>query len=118
MVKILKRAAITAAALMMAVWLPVALPQASQVSALSSCPADPLSHLTPYNTSVGDTSAINVGVKFEVRGAPYVQGVKFYKTSANTGTHIAHLYDETTSTDLASEEFVSETGSGMAKCSL
>lgn len=112
MVKILKRVGLVIAALMMAVWLPTAMPQAPQVSALSSCPTDPLSHLTPYNTSVGDNAAINVGVKFEVRGAPSVQGVKFYKTSANTGTHIAHLYDVTTSTDLASEEFVSETGSG------
>lgn len=112
MIKTVKRVGLATAALMMAAWLPVAMPQSSQVSALSSCPTDPLSSLTPYNTSVGDTDAINVGVKFEVRGAPYAQGVKFYKTSANTGTHIAHLYDVTTSTDLASEEFTSETGSG------
>ena len=112
MVRNIKRIGLTVAALVMAVWVPVMTPGASSVGALSSCPTDPLSHLTPYNTNVGDTAAINVGVKFEVRGAPYVQGVKYYKTSANTGTHVAHLYDVTTSTDLASEEFTSETTSG------
>lgn len=112
MLKNLKRVAISVVALIMAVWLPALLPGAQEVRALSTCPTDPLSHLTPYNTSVGDSAAINVGVKFEVRGAPYVQGVKFYKTTANTGTHIAHLYDVTTSTDLASATFTSESGSG------
>ena len=112
MKKNFKRVSIATIALLVAMWVPMLTPTAGRVSALSSCPTDPLSHLTPYNTTVGDNSAINVGVKFEVRGAPYVQGVKFYKTSANTGTHIAHLYDVTSSTDLASEEFTSETDSG------
>lgn len=112
MKRVLKRASLLMAAVLMVTFLPVGIGGVREASALSSCPADPLSHLTPYNTNVGDTAAVNVGVKFEVRGAPYVQGVKFYKTSANTGTHIAHLYDVTTSTDLASEEFTSETSSG------
>ncbi|HEX6257853.1 MAG TPA: DUF4082 domain-containing protein [Candidatus Saccharimonadales bacterium] len=112
MKKHLKRVAILTIAIVTAVWLPVVMPGGRTAQALSSCPTDPLSHLTPYNTNVGDSSAINVGVKFEVRGAPYVQGVKFYKTTANTGTHIAHLYDVTTSTDLASATFTSETSSG------
>lgn len=109
--KLLTKTVILSLAALMAVVLPLGMGP-RQAAALSSCPTDPLSHLTPYNTSVGDNAAINVGVKFDVRGAPYVQGVKFYKTTANTGTHIAHLYDVTTSTDLASEEFVSETSSG------
>lgn len=100
-------------AAVMTVWLPGTMPGNTQtVGALSSCPTDLLSNLTPHNTNIGDTSAINVGVKFEVQGAPYVQGVKYYKTSANTGTHVAHLYDITTSTDLASATFTNETSSG------
>lgn len=81
--------------------------------AISSCPADPLSALTPYTADYStDANAINAGVKFKVNGAPYVQGVSFYKGSGNTGVHVAHLYDMTTSTDLASETYTSETTSG------
>lgn len=112
MIKTIKKAATIGIAAVMALWLPVLTPNVQNAGALSSCPTDPLSHLTPYNVNAGDTSAINTGVKFEVRGAPYVQGVKFYKDTANTGTHVAHLYDVTTSTDLGSATFTSETSSG------
>jgi hypothetical protein len=81
-------------------------------NATSSCPTDLLSALTPYETNYNDSGSVNVGVKFNVRGAPYVDGVKFYKGVDNTGTHVAHLYDVTTSTDLASATYSSETGSG------
>lgn len=81
--------------------------------AVSSCPTDPLSALTPFTTDYSaDTAAINAGAKFKVNGAPYVQGVKFYKGSGNTGIHTAHLYDITASTDLASAEYTDETSSG------
>jgi Domain of unknown function (DUF4082) len=94
------------------VWYP-ATSAGNVAHAISSCPTDQLSSLTPYTTDYSaDSNAVNVGVKFKVNGAPYVQGVKFYKGSGNTGTHIAHLYDVTTSTDLASEEYTSETSSG------
>ena len=48
---------------------------AGGAKAISSCPTDPLSALTPYNTNYDDPSAVNVGVKFDVHGAPYVDGV-------------------------------------------
>ncbi|MEK7153443.1 MAG: DUF4082 domain-containing protein [Patescibacteria group bacterium] len=82
------------------------------VSAVSSCPTDLLSSMTPYNTNYNDTAAVNVGVRFGVRGAPFVRGVKFYKGVDNTGTHVAHLRNVTTSTDLASATFTGESGSG------
>lgn len=86
-------------------------------SATSSCPIDLLSALTPYETNYNDTAAVNVGVKFNVRGAPYVNGVKFYKGVDNTGTHVAHLYDVTTSTDLASATYSGESSSGWQSVS-
>jgi Domain of unknown function (DUF4082) len=82
------------------------------VGAISSCPTDPLSHLTPHNTNYNDSDDINVGVKFHVNGAPYVTGVKFYKGVDNTGTHVAHLRLSGEEVDLASEAFTSETSSG------
>jgi hypothetical protein len=81
-------------------------------TAFSSCPTDPLSSLAPHNTNYNDSGAINVGVKFNVNGAPYVTGVKFYKGTDNTGTHVAHLRVAGGTTDLASETFTSETSSG------
>jgi hypothetical protein len=73
---------------------------------------DLLSTYTPHVTDYNDTSAINAGVKFQGLGAPSIAGVKFYKSSNNTGTHVAHLYDVTASTELTSATFSSETSSG------
>lgn len=80
--------------------------------AISSCPTDPLSAFTPNNTNFDDSGAVDVGVKFNVHGAPFVRGAKFYKGVDNTGTHVAHLYDFTTSTELASATYTSESSSG------
>lgn len=104
------RPTILVVAAVMAAWLPMA--GNPIANAISSCPTDPLSSLTPNNTNYSDSSAINAGVKFEVKGAPFVRGVKFYKGVDNTGTHVAHLYNITTSTELASETFSGETSSG------
>lgn len=110
MKQILKKCSMVAVAAVMAAWIPFAGTQS--VEALSSCPTDPLTGFTPHNTNYNDSDAVNVGVKFEVRGAPFVSGVKFYKGTDNTGTHVAHLYNVTTSTELASEEFTGETSTG------
>jgi hypothetical protein len=80
--------------------------------AFSSCPTDLLSALTPYNTNYNDSNSVNAGVKFDVHGAPYVTGVKFYKGVDNTGTHVAHLRVVGGTTDLASATFTSESSSG------
>jgi len=84
------------------------------VHAVSSCSTsvDLMSTLTPYSSNYNDSSAINAGVKFIAHGAPTITGVKFYKGVDNTGTHVAHLYDVTTSTELASATYSSETSSG------
>jgi len=100
--RFLKPTIITGAALL-AAWLPLS--GALTAQAISSCPTDPLSNLMPHVTSVSDSDPINVGVKFQVKGAPYVSGVKFYKGTGNTGTHVAHLYDVTAT-------YTSETSSG------
>src|SRR4051812_16267036 len=99
MKRFLKKSLLVAAVAVMATWLPLGA-GGQNVGALSSCPTDLLSGLTPQNTNFNDPDPVNVGVKFEVRGAPFVNGVKFYKGTDNTGTHVAHLYDVTSSTEL------------------
>lgn len=115
MKKILKKAWLVVVAAIVGAWMPFGLTQSA--SALSSCPTDPLTGFTPYNSNFNDPDAVNVGVTFNVRGAPFVSGVKFYKGVDNTGTHVAHLYDVTTSTELASATFSGETSSGWQSVS-
>jgi O-glycosyl hydrolase len=58
-----------------------------------------------------DSNAVEVGVKFIANGSMLVQGVRFYKGSGNTGTHIAHLWNSV-GTLLATQNFSNENGSG------
>jgi len=60
------------------------------------------------NDSLG---GIELGVKFRTTVAGKITGIKFYKTSGNTGTHTGQLYSSTGSL-LASQQFTSETDSG------
>ncbi len=66
---------------------------------------------TPSVASVNDPSAVELGVKFTSDSAGYVNGVKFYKGSANTGTHTGTLWT-TTGTVVATGTFTNETASG------
>ncbi|MGD9723647.1 MAG: DUF4082 domain-containing protein [Pirellulales bacterium] len=66
---------------------------------------------TPGTVDSGDGQAVELGVRFRVDANGFITGVRFYKSSANTGTHVAHLWTNT-GTLLASATFTSETGSG------
>ncbi len=69
------------------------------------------SSTTPGNVDSGDGSAVNLGVKFTSSQAGYITGIRFYKASTNTGTHIGSLWS-TSGTLLASATFSGETASG------
>jgi hypothetical protein len=58
-----------------------------------------------------DTSAVNLGLQFQANSNGYVAGVRFYKYSDNTGTHLGSLWSATGSL-LASGTFTGETASG------
>ena len=58
-----------------------------------------------------DASAVNLGVQFQAGTNGYVTGVRFYKESDNTGTHVGGLWSST-GTLLASGTFSSESASG------
>src|SRR5215467_204089 len=66
---------------------------------------------TPANASVNDPSAVELGVKFTSDSAGYVNGIKFYKGSTNTGTHTGTLWT-TSGSVLATGTFTNETASG------
>ena len=58
-----------------------------------------------------DSSAIELGVKFRTEVTGYVSGIRFYKTSGNTGTHVGRLWT-TSGEQLAQVTFTGESGSG------
>jgi len=66
---------------------------------------------TPATASQNDSSAVEVGVKFRASQAGQITGIRFYKGTANTGTHVGKLWSST-GTLLASATFASETASG------
>jgi hypothetical protein len=80
------------------------------VSAACPCSLWP-STLTPPEVDSGDGSAYELGVRFTSDENGYVTGVRFYKSTANTGTHIGHLWSNTGQL-LASATFTNETASG------
>ena len=71
---------------------------------------------TPATIDSGDGSSIELGVKFTSESFGTVTGIRFYKSAANTGTHIGSLWSST-GTLLASATFTSETASGWQQVS-
>jgi hypothetical protein len=66
---------------------------------------------TPTATATGDTSAVELGVKFTADQAGTISGIRFYKAPGNTGTHTVTLWDNT-GAPMASATSGNETASG------
>ncbi len=69
------------------------------------------SSATPAVADANDSGAIELGVKFQTDTSGYILGVRFYKGSANTGTHVGNLWSNTGAL-LATATFSGETASG------
>ncbi|MGO9598661.1 MAG: DUF4082 domain-containing protein, partial [Isosphaeraceae bacterium] len=73
------------------------------------------SSTTPTTPDSGPDSAVTLGVKFTASfpngNKGYITGIRFYKSSANTGTHVGSLWSST-GTLLATATFTNETASG------
>jgi hypothetical protein len=67
--------------------------------------------MTPSQADSGSGTAVEVGVKFRSDVSGFVTGVRFYKASTNTGTHVGNLWTAAGS-KLATATFSGETGSG------
>lgn len=65
----------------------------------------------PGVVDAGPDSAVELGVKFRSDITGYITGIRFYKASTNTGTHIGNLWDNTGKL-LATATFANETVSG------
>ena len=70
-------------------------------------------NVTPTTTDSGDPASIEVGVKFTTDASGYVTGIRFYKASTNTGTHIGNLWTSTGQL-LATATFTNEIGLWLA----
>jgi Domain of unknown function (DUF4082)/Fibronectin type III domain/Bacterial Ig domain len=69
------------------------------------------SAFTPTTPDAGDGRSVELGVKFTSSTFGAISGIRFYKASTNTGTHIGGLWNAG-GTLLASATFTSETTSG------
>ncbi|MCE9672031.1 DUF4082 domain-containing protein [Myxococcus stipitatus] len=65
----------------------------------------------PANTTAAESAPVELGVKFRSDVDGLVKGVRFYKGSGNTGTHIGNLWSAT-GQPLASATFTNETAVG------
>jgi YVTN family beta-propeller protein len=78
----------------------------------SQCPCSIFpSTAQPALASSGDTSSANLGVQFTPSANGWIAGIRFYKGSANTGTHIGELWTAS-GTLLGQVTFTSESASG------
>ena len=66
---------------------------------------------TPGGIDSGDPASIEVGVKFKTDTFGTATGIRFYKASTNTGTHIGNLWTSSGQL-LASATFTGESASG------
>ena len=66
---------------------------------------------TPGTVDSGDHNGVELGVTFTSSEAGFITGIRFYKSTANTGTHVGNLWT-TGGTLLGSAIFTGETASG------
>jgi N,N-dimethylformamidase beta subunit-like protein/uncharacterized protein DUF4082/fibronectin type III domain protein/Big-like domain-containing protein len=57
-----------------------------------SCPCSLFGGTTPPTIDSGDSGSVELGVKFRSDVAGKVNGIRFYKAAANTGTHVGSLW--------------------------
>jgi hypothetical protein len=78
----------------------------------ATCPCNVWGTGAPAGGSTAnDPAAVELGVKFKSDVAGTVSGIRFYKSTQNTGTHKGTLWSST-GTKLATANFTNETASG------
>ena len=70
----------------------------------------------PGGVDSGDGSSVELGVRFRSDVGGTISGIRFYKATANTGTHIGNLWTNT-GTLLATATFSGESASGWQTAS-
>jgi len=69
------------------------------------------SSVAPGTVDAGAFSPLELGVQFRADTSGYITGIRFYKSAANTGTHVGNLWSGSGGL-LGSAAFTSETASG------
>jgi hypothetical protein len=78
----------------------------------ATCPCNIWSPTTtPGTADSGDSNGVELGMKLTSNEAGFITGIRFYKSTANTGTHVGNLWT-TGGTLLASVVFTGESASG------
>ena len=70
----------------------------------------------PSLVDSNDGHAVELGMKFRSDNNGYITGLRFYKTTTNTGTHVAHIWSSS-GTLLGTATFTGETKSGWQRVS-
>ena len=87
----------------------------ASVQSVASAPVTPenaiLDFSTPSSADSGDPGSGELGVKFTSDANGLITGIRFYKATANTGTHVGNLWTAS-GTLLASATFTGESASG------
>jgi hypothetical protein len=76
-----------------------------------SCPCSLWGATTPGTTASTDTRAVELGLKFQSEVDGKISGIRFYKGTGNTGSHVGSLWTST-GTLLARAAFTGETAAG------
>ncbi len=84
---------------------------ADSVTRTITCPCSVYGAAVPATADSGDTSGVELGLKFTPTSDGYVSGVRFYKATGNTGTHTGTLWSAS-GQSLATVTFSNETASG------
>jgi len=66
---------------------------------------------TPTTTDAGSNSPLEIGAQFRSDSSGYITGIRFYKSAANTGTHVGNLWNSL-GVLLASATFTGESAAG------
>jgi len=83
----------------------------AKVGVTSPCPCSMFGAAAPGTTDSGDNADVTLGVRFTSSKDGYVHGVRFYKATANTGTHTGTLFSASGQT-LATGTFTDESPQG------
>jgi hypothetical protein len=76
-----------------------------------TCPCTIFGTSAPTTADSGDGTAVEVGVKFRADSNGSIVGVRFYKSAANTGSHVGHIWSDSGQL-LGTATFTAETASG------
>ena len=81
------------------------------VNSTVDCPCSIFGSTVPKSVDANDASPVTLGVRFTSAADGFITGLRFYKSTGNTGTHTGALY-KSDGTVLSTVTFTNESASG------